>query len=79
MLRKNNLAEVMAAEAALNDQEQISQRPTLALPQAQVTEREIETIAKLNQKAAIEDANSKLSFEFLKAAIENFCGKLKEK
>jgi len=56
--RKNNLPEVMAAEAALNDQEQISQRPTLALPQAQVTEREIETIAKLNQKAAIEDANT---------------------
>lgn len=53
--RKANLPEVMAAEAALNDAEKIRQRPALMLPEAQVTENEIETIAKLNQKALVED------------------------
>jgi len=54
--RKKNLAEVIEAEQRLTEAEMISQRPTLSLPEAQVTDQDIEDLAKFNaQRGEAED------------------------
>lgn len=48
--RKHNLPEVIEAEKRFNSVEQIRQRPTMNLPTAQVTARDIEEISRLQER-----------------------------